>query len=296
LTTLQALCETNSRDAFDVVNWMTRHGQAKDALSWAQSLKPEVRTNMPLPLILADGYALVGEWAALETMLKGQEWKDMEYLRHLLCSRALRAQGKTLAASVEWRRALKAASQRVEALNDLVRRTSAWNWGPELDESLWAIVDNFPIEKGAFLALYDRLYEAGNTPALHNLLAKVSAFVPLNTELKNNLAVVSLLVYPHGQHGHDLAREVYGDDPQNPFYVSTYAYSLCLQGKNKEALKLLDNLKKEDIEKPAIAAYYGLILASTGEYTKARPYLERGLQAKLLPEEKNLITGAGAGM
>lgn len=296
LSSLQSLSATNSRDAFEVVGWMAHHGAAKNALSWSESLAPTVRTNMPLPLIVADSYASIGDWESLEAMLKSQEWGDMDYARHLLDSRALRAQGNTLAASVEWRRALKAASQRVEGLNDLVRRTAAWNWGPELDETLWAIVDNFPIEKGAFLALYDRLYEAGNTPALHNLLAKVSAFVPLNTELKNNLAVVSLLVYPRGQHGHDLAREVYADDPQNAFYLSTYAYSLHLQGKSSEALKLLESLKKEEIEKPVIAAYYGIILASTGDYARARPYLALGLQAKLLPEEKNLITRAGAGM
>src|SRR5262245_9202232 len=229
-------------------------------------------------------------------MVKGQNWKDMEYLRHLLSSVSLRSQGRTLEASVEWRSALTAASPRIETLNELVRWTAAWNWGSELDETLWAIVEKFPIEKGAFLALYDRLVQAGNTAALHNLLARVSSFVNLPIELKNNFAVASLLEYPKGERGHDLARETYEKSPSNPYVVSTYAYSLFLQQKRAEALRLLDGLKREDLEEPSIAAYYGIILASTGETAKARHYLEQGLKGRLLPEERALITKAQRGL
>ena len=293
LSSLQEMSATNSANAYEVLGWMAHHTETKEGLKWAESLTPVVRTNLPLPMVMAEAYASVHEWPALDQMLEAQDWKDMDYLRRLLSSRSLRAQGKVLAASVEWRGALKAGSKRIEALNDLVRRTAAWNWGPELDETLWAIVENFPIEKGAFLALYDRLTEAGNTAGLHNLLAKISAFVTLTPELKNNFAVVSMLVYPRGQHGHDLAREVFGDEPQNPFVVSTYAYSLYLQGKADEALKLLGGLKEAQLEEPAIAAYYGVILAGAGDRNKARHYLERALEAKLLPEEKNMVARAG---
>ena len=293
---LKSLAATNSISAYEFVSWMVRKGESKEALDWAEALPPVIRTNLPLPLVLAEAYASVRDWQRLDSMLKSQDWQEMEYLRHVLACLSLRSQGNNLAASVEWRTSLNAASKRIDRLNELVRRTSVWKWGPELDEALWAIVENFPIEKGAFLALYDRLVEEGNTAALHNLLAKVSTFVPLPPELKNNFAVVSLLIYPRGQHGHDLAREAYTAEPQNPFVVSTYSYSLYLQGKRDEALKLLGSLKNEQLEEPAVAAYYGLILASAGEHDRARHYLERGLQARLLPEERNLITKAGVGM
>ncbi len=296
LASLQRSAATNSAMAYEMAGWLVQHGQAKPAVVWTESIAPEIRTNLPLPMIMADGYAAIGDWQALDSMLEKQDWKDMDYLRHLLRARALRAQNQTLAASVEWRSALTAASKRVESLNDVVNRTIAWHWGAELDEALWSIVENFPIEKGAFLALYDRLAAAGNTAALHNLLAKIAGFVPLPIELKNNFAVVSLLVYPRGQHGHDLAREVYEDAPQNPFVVSTYAYSLYVQGKGKDALKLFEGLKKEDLDEPSIAAYYGIILAGTGNHDLARHYLERGLQARLLPEERNLLSVAGEGL
>jgi Tfp pilus assembly protein PilF len=293
---LKGVAVTNSANAYELVSWMMRKGETKEALRWAESLEPTIRTNLPLPLVMADAYAAAGDWQHLDGMLKSQDWQDMEYLRHLLVCLSLRAQGKSLAASVEWRTSLTIASKRIDMLNELVRRTSAWKWGPELEETLWAIVENFPIEKGAFLALYDRLVEAGNTAALHNLLAKLSSFVALPPELKNNFAVVSLLIYPRGQHGHDLAREAYNAEPRNPFVVSTYSYSLYLQGKPDEALKLFGNLKNEQLEEPAVAAYYGVVLAGAGEQLKARHYLERGLQAHLLPEERNLIAKAGVRM
>jgi tetratricopeptide (TPR) repeat protein len=225
-------------------------------------------------------------------MLTQQTWGGMDYMRHLLRSISLRAQGNGLGASVEWRSALAAASKRLDALNDLARRTAFWHWGPQLEETLWAIVDNFPNEKGAFLLLYDRLFEAGNTPALRTLLAKVLEFVPSNVELKNNLALVSLLIDPQNERAAQLAREVFEANPHNASFLSTYAYSLYCQGKSTEAIKLLDGLKRDQLEEPSMAAYYGVILAGSGDRAKARHYLARGRDARLLPEERNLLSKA----
>ena len=296
LSFLQRIAATNSASAYRVVGWMAAHNRTQEALTWARSLALEVQTNPPLPLVTAECFASVREWATLDAMLANQYWMDMEYLRHLLKSISLRAQGNQPAAAVEWRRTVKDASKHLEALNDLVRRTLAWGWGAELDETLWAIVQNFPNEKGAFLLLYDRLFDAGNTAALHSLLVKVLEFVPSNLELKNNLALVSMLVDPRNERGYDLAHEVFDADPHNASFLSTYAYSLFCQGRKAESLKLLEGLKGDQLEDPGIAAYYGVILAGSGEHSKARHYLQRGHDARLLPEERNLLSKAEAGM
>jgi tetratricopeptide (TPR) repeat protein len=265
-------------------------------LAWAQSLAPSVQTNPPLPLVTAECFASVRDWATMDEMLTHQDWRDIDYLRHLLRAISLRAQGNGLTASVEWRNALKGASRHLEALNELARRTAALRWGPQLDETLWAIVDTFPNEKGAFLMLYDRLFEAGNTPALHTLLAKVLEFVPSNLELKNNLALVSMLIDPRNERGHELAREVFDADPRNPSFLSTYAYSLYCQAKNAEAVKLLQGLKSDQLEDPGVATYYAVILAGSGDRGKAAHYFERARIARLLPEERNLLSKAQEGM
>jgi Flp pilus assembly protein TadD len=96
---------------------------------------------------------------------------------------------------------------------------------------------------------------------------------------------------------YDLAREVYQQSPTNASYVSTYAFSLYLKGKNAEALKVMKTLKPQQLQDPAIAGYYGLILKATGDRARARTYLDwASSKAHLLPEEKKLFDQAKAGL
>src|SRR5262249_41190106 len=111
LVSLQQIAATNSASAYGVVGWMSAHNRTKDALSWAQSLDPWVQTNPPLPLVTAECFASVRDWTTLDAMLTQQDWRDIDYLRHLLRAISLTAQGNRLTASVEWRSALKAASK-----------------------------------------------------------------------------------------------------------------------------------------------------------------------------------------
>src|SRR5262249_8562084 len=95
------------------------------------------------------------------------------------------------------------------------------------------------------------------------------------------------------QKPHELAREVYEKRKDNPSYASTYAYSLHLQKKTFEALKIMDQLKPEQLEQPAMAGYYGLMLAASGDKAKAKKYVELGANARvLLPEERELFQRA----
>jgi hypothetical protein len=58
----------------------------------------------------------------------------------------------------------------------------------------------------------------------------------------------------------------------------------------------LESLSPDQLEDAGVAAYYGLILAGSGEGAKARHYLERGHEARLLPEERYLLSKAQEGM
>jgi Flp pilus assembly protein TadD len=110
--------------------------------------------------------------------------------------------------------------------------------------------------------------------------------------MKNNLAYTAMLLGAQELNPYDLAKEAYAKDPQNASYVSTYAYSLYLQKKNTEALKVMQQLALKDLENPSIAGYYGLILKATGNAEKAKTYLNLTTKAKLLPEEQTLFQQA----
>jgi hypothetical protein len=62
-----------------------------------------------------------------------------------------------------------------------------------------------------------------------------------------------------------------------------------LQGKSADALKLLQQLKPEELKNPSIAGYYGIILKATGNSAKARSYLDIALKGQSLPEERLLF-------
>ena len=59
--------------------------------------------------------------------------------------------------------------------------------------------------------------------------------------------------------------------------------------RTQQALDVMNKLPPRELEQPAVAAYYGIILAAAGDKSKAAEYIKRGEQARLLPEEKALL-------
>ncbi len=164
----------------------------------------------------------------------------------------------------------------------------------ENTEVLKEIASEFPKEKWAVDQMVNKLYAAGNTRALGDLLAKTYAGDPSDVRLKNNLANISLLRKADLDKAYRLAREAYDSSPENPFFISTYAYSLLLQNKPDEALKIVSSLKPEYLQIPSVAAYYGVVQAQSGHKDVAKAPLERAAAAKLLPEEKEIVRVAMA--
>jgi Flp pilus assembly protein TadD len=91
---------------------------------------------------------------------------------------------------------------------------------------------------------------------------------------------------------HELAKEVFAQNPDQPIIASTYAFSLHLQGRSKEGLAVMQKLKPDVLESPSVALYYGLLLSATGETNKAGKYLDIAQRSDLLPEEKALAAEA----
>jgi Flp pilus assembly protein TadD len=79
----------------------------------------------------------------------------------------------------------------------------------------------------------------------------------------------------------------------NPSFVSTYAFSLYAKGDIKGAREAMDKLTPEQFRDGSLAAYYGVLLAASGQKEKSREYLRR---ANDLPEEKALIAKSESGL
>jgi tetratricopeptide (TPR) repeat protein len=296
LAGLQAEATNNPAKTYEVAKWMlVATGQPRAALAWMKALPPATRTNLPVPMIEADCYMAAKDWTTLQTNLVAQNWADLDCLRRACLALAYRELGLAASGKTEWLAAMKAAESRRELLVQLLAATRAWNWTQEQEDVLWAIANRFPKDQQAVQTLANRLYSTGKTRPLLTLFSLQLHNSPTNLASMNNLALTAILLEAWEKKPHELARTVYQQGSTNSAFVSTYAYSLLVQQKAGEALKIIEQLSPQQLEDPAIAGYYGLILKANGQRDKAKKYFDLSSKAKLLPEEQKLFDRARAG-
>jgi Flp pilus assembly protein TadD len=295
LVALQGDAAKDSRKIYDLVMWQSATTGPAEALKWLLTLPAEIQTNQPAALLAAECRSTIRDWTGLQTSLKPQNWAELDFVRHAYQSLSLRGQGFISSSAIEWHVALNAAGERKEALVMLYRFATAWNWAGQKEDLLWTLIRNYPTEKWAIASLTRSLLIDGRTRSLMTLYNQQMNVNPSDLSAKNNLAMTALLLGAWELRPHDLAREVYRRAHASPAYVSTYAFSLHLQKKNDSALKVLEKLTPQQLEDPAVASYYGLILRATGNVEKARKYLALAANANLLPEERKLVEQATAG-
>lgn len=275
-----------------LISWMTTSGLSLVAIDFARGLPPETLTKWPVPLAMAEAYAKLHDWAALEGWVRNKDWPRSDFMRHAYLALALRGQNKTVDADKEWALAEKQASVQPALLSLLTRATSEWRWEKEWRELLWNLTKYPETQFEALQNLYQKYSNDGDTAGLYRVLIRLVELVPDDERIQNNFAQVCLLLNADVERARKLAEHLYRKERTNPAYASTYAYALYLKGDTKGALKIIGALNETQLREPSIAAYYGVLLAAGGNAQDAPEYLKLGASAKLLPEEKALIKKA----
>ena len=296
LQTTQREAGTEPGKIYELGMWQIGNTSPSETLAWLNTLPASTRTNQPVPLLVADCYSMQRDWKGLHSFIEPQNWAELEFIRHAFKARALRELGLAGGAKGEWELALKEANAQKSSMVMLLRLAAAWNWQSEGEELLWSIVNRYPDEKWAFGTLNQVLYVGGRTRSLMNLYSLQLKRTPADLGMKNNLAMTALLLDAKEMKPHELALEIYQKAPTNSAFVSTYAFSLLMQDKNAEALKVMESLTPKELEDPAVAGYYGLILKANGNKSKAGAYLGWASKAPMLPEERKLMEQARAGL
>ena len=290
LAALQRELATNAPAVFGVGRWMMAAMSPHETHAWLQSVSPQIQTNLPVTMLMADTFLAASNWTALEGWVGKQQWGEMDHLRLAFSSRAMRERNLANAAKAEWSKSVRLTESRLDRLTALEHLAVAWNWPVEVEEILWLVVNKFPSEKGAVQSLSSLLYLTGKTRSFLTLMAQETRLNPKDLGVKNNLASLAMLLNAQEHKPYELAREVYEMQPDNPSFASTYAYSLYLQKKPREALQVMDRFKPEQLEDPGIAGYYGLILAAaSGDMVRAKKCLDISAKSRLLPEEAQLF-------
>jgi predicted Zn-dependent protease len=296
LATFQREAANSPRDIGIMAQWQITNSTPVEVLQWLQTLPEKSRTNAPANMAIAACLNTIKQWPQLHTFLANQNWSDLgfEFLRHAYLARSLREREMPAPAKAEWELALKDANNQKASLTALALTAESWKWRTEYEETLWIIVNRYAEEKWALQALSQALYAGGRTRPLMMLFSQELKRQPSNLAIKNNLTTTALLLDARELRPHEMAHQIYQAAPTNSTFASTYAFSLYLLEKYPEALKVMQALPQKDLEHPAIAGYYGLILAATGDKQKARPYLDWAFKAQLLPEERKLFEKAKA--
>ena len=291
LSSLEKSTADKPADLAALLSWMSQSNLNLLALDFVKSSAPDLMQNWPVALVVADIYVRLADWRGLENFTKTANWREFDFLRHAYLARALRAQDKPAAAEHEWSSAVKGASGQSQGVLALVRVASEWKWESETVDLLWALAKYPERQNDALQTLYRFFAKTGDTQGLYRVLARLSASDPTNLNVENNLAQVSLLLNANEDEARRMAAEVYHKSPSNPAYATTYAYSLLTKGDPKAALKVLSAFSEGQLNDPAISTYFGICLAATRD-ERAKPFLEAGQKANLLPEEKALVEKA----
>jgi predicted Zn-dependent protease len=278
--------------ASELASWQMSKNETREALVWLQSLPAETRTNPIVALVGAECFAVTSNWTGLQSYIEPMNWGDSEFLRDAFQARALRGQQLDGASRAKWDLAMKSAQGRLQRFNMLLRLAVQWNWTEEAEEALAAIVKLSPGDGAAFQALVQILFANGHTRSLMQLYSDKVAQDPSNLAAKNNMAWTALLLNAREVRPDSLAREIYDQAHTNSAFASTYAFSLLLQKKNAEALRVFDGIDPRELENPSIAGCYGLVLKANGNLARAKQYLEIGSKAPMLPEQRLLMDTA----
>lgn len=290
LTNIERDAAGKSTDLAALFTWMNANQLSMMVIDFANSVPEANRKAWPVPWSIAEAYNKVGDWPGLEKLTKDANWGTFDFLRRAYLVRAFRAQNKSVAAEGEWAGAAKSAAAQYQSLMLLARLVSEWGWKSEHVDLLWELAKFPEAQKEALGTLYQQYAKADDTSSLYRVLLRLVEADPEDMRLQNNLAQVSLLLHADVNHARQLAADLFHKEPSNSAYASTYAFSLYDKGDFNGAMRVMNTLKSDQLKDPPIAAYYGIILAAAGDREKAREYIEIGKQARLLPEERALVT------
>jgi len=275
----------------EVLSWMSANHEAVLGIEWAKRLPPSALEQRPVFVAVADCFAAASDCAGMRQWTRKFGWKDLEYLRHAYQAYAERSCGDTRASDLEWAKAIQAANN-VEAVLTLQRAAAKWRWEEESVELLWQLAKDRGQQKGALATLNEYYTEQADTNNLYKVSSRLLQVTPNDAAAKNNFAQLSLLLGVNTESAEAMAKGLHQESPKDPNFASTYAFALYIRGDTRGALKVMNSLSAEDLRRPEIAAYYGIILAAGSDRSKAPSFLELGRQAKLLPEEKALVEKA----
>jgi hypothetical protein len=292
LQELQTTAAADAEQAAQLISWLNANGMPAAAIAWGSQLPPEMLAQRAVPVALSDSYIIAGDWTGMQRLVQTANWGAIDYVRHALAARAARELRDEFEANAQWTAAIQKVAAHPKQAQTLAEIVQKWGWRKEAIEALWIAAKDPAGGDGALQALYNHFTETGATHDLYRVSLQQQELRPNDRNVQNNVAQLGLLLNMNTERALRTARDLYESEPNNSAYVSTYAFALQNAGDTKKALHMMSGLTEEQLRDPAVAAYYGIILAASGDHARAEEYLDLGQKAALLPEERALLEKA----
>lgn len=277
----------------EMLAWMNARGMAKDAFEWASSLPKEAQQLPVIMLTMAETMTILQKWADLQKLTAKTDWQEMEFLRLAFLARSQKEQDMWGLSRASWRQALTSVGLDAQNRTLLAKMVQSWGWNSEAEEIWLSLARSQQGQLGALRALHKIYLSTGDSRRLLKVTEQIYQIMPEDPVIKNNYASLSFLLGQNLSKARELALSNFKLAPKDAAAISTYALSLRMDGKLKEAIDLMEQLPASTKKNPTIAAYLGIFLAEAGQNKAAKPYLDLGAQAQgLLPEERELLNSA----
>jgi hypothetical protein len=295
LEKVKPIAARNALDLALLMDWLNKNGLGAEILKWMDKLPPEMTTNPPPAIAIADAFAEAKNWSRLKRWTRSGAWGESEYLRlayQAYASKQSRQTTSDAEFSALWHSAERAASERTDRELHLARLASKWN-SPAEAEQLWLRVSkDAPLRREALDALF-RIYRANNDLTnLYRTAQRLHESSPNEIGAAANYARLALLVDQNPAEGHRLAKETYDRAPTDINAAMTYAFSLYGLGRSAEGIEIMKKLPPEGLHDPHAAVYGALLLLDENQGPAAQEYIVAAQAGPIFPEEKKLLEEA----
>lgn len=292
LAALQKRAEARPTDVSEMMAWMNGNGLSKESMAWWGTLPDPIRLQPVVRMAMAESCVLTRDWRMLQDLTAEGPWGGFELARLAYRSRALNALGDAAASGLAWKQAVDASGGQTAPVAMLIRLADAWGWSPEAEELLWLQAHGSGNPRWALISLYQRCRQRGDTTGLQRVVTRIVELDPSDLVARNNLATFAMLLGNGLPSAWKQALSLHESNPSNVVFRTTHALALHTQGRDDEALRVMETLTPGQLRDPAISAYYGIILSAAGQWDKAARHLDLARNAPLLPEEVELVNQA----
>jgi len=293
LTATKEIARKENLSTSEMVAWLNSRNKAQEAYDWVATLPDQDRSSPAMGLATAESLTLLKKWEELLPLATKSNWQELDFLRLAFQARAQREMNMWGSSRSSWRQAMASVGIDPQSRSLLAKLAQGWEWNSEAEEIWWVLARGETGRIPALKALHKIYHDTGDSRHLLRVTEMINQLLPEDPVIKNNYAMLSLLLGQNLPKAKELAHVNYEQHPEDPAAISTYAFSLREEGKLNEAVAVMDKLSPDIKKIPAMAAFWGILLTEAGRISEARPFLELGRKAEdSLPEEKELLKAA----